>query len=221
MSALPLNRPNHQPVIDVSREDLLSAVIPGFTADKPQPRWAVGGVFPRPRPRIRNHWTHLRQWHSFGQDVVDYWTQVPLTDKSALVESQDMYRWLRGYYHRSNGSEIYADRLIQDYRIMYLHNAVATGVWDRSPPSDRHSRWAMTELDMAGSPQLAMYSMDGDNRLTAWMLTKSPWEVTPQDIDQIINGIPVFIPLTSRRVCNGQGTSCTPCPGKTVWVYGS
>jgi hypothetical protein len=69
MSARPLNRPPHKPVFDVSREDLLSAVIPGFTADKPRPQWAVGGVFPRPQPRIRNHWTHLRQWHSFGQNT--------------------------------------------------------------------------------------------------------------------------------------------------------
>jgi hypothetical protein len=198
MEAVPLDLLNYKPVFDASREALLSVVLPGFSAEKPRPRWAVVGNFPRPRPRIRSHWTHLRQWHSFDQDVIDYWNKVPLTDKSALVESQSMLTWLSRHGYTSDGSEIYADRLIRDCGIMSLHNAAATGLWDRPPPSDGHSRWT----DLAGSPEFAMYSMDGDKRVTAWMLTKSPWEVTPQDIGQIINGIPGYIPLTSR-ICIG------------------
>jgi hypothetical protein len=186
MEARPLDLLNYKPVFDVSREALLSAVIPGFSADKPRLPWTVGGVFPRPRPRIRNHWTHLRQWHSFDQDVIDYWNQVPLTDKSALVETQAMCTWLRGL---CNGWDGNTDQLMRDSRTMFVHNATATGVRERPPPSDGHSRWGMKELDLAGSPEFAMYSMDGDRRVTAWMLTQSPWEVTPQDIDQLINGI--------------------------------
>ena len=193
MTALSSNLLNYRPVFDVSREALLSVVLPGFSADKPRPRWAIVGNFPRPRPRVRSHWTHLRQWHSFDQGIIDYWDKVPLTDKSALVESHSMLIWLSRHGYTMDGSEIYADRLIRDCGIMSLHNAAATGLWDRPPPSDGHSRLTMTEWDLAGSPEFAMYSMDGDTRVTAWMMTKSPWEVTPQDIDQIINGISCFI----------------------------
>jgi hypothetical protein len=190
MGGFPIDFSTYKPVLDLSREVLLSAVLPAFGIKKP---WTLanGDAFPRPRPRVRNHWSHLRQWHNFDQDGVNYWNQVSQTDKSALVESQSLLYMTRT---TSSHSGAYVDQIIRDYH-MSLHNSAATEVWHCPPPSDGHSRWAITEEVLAGSPEFVMYSMDGNKRVTALVSVKSPWEITPQDIDQVINGN--FLALSS------------------------
>ena len=172
-----------EPFFDGSREALLSIVLPASRSRRPFAPWYGNEKFPQPRPRGRNHWIHLRQWNEFGRDVINYWKSVPQSDKSALVVES-----------RALGIRQDIMRDLEDESAMHVypaafHNSAATGFADSPLPSDGHSHWGYLYTGLAGCPRFAMYSRDGQERVTALISLKSSWDLTPQHIDQLINGM--------------------------------
>ena len=173
------------PVPTVMRESLLLTALPPFRHG-PQPSTSVT------RCRYRLRWNELHLWNNFGQSVSDYWnTQVSYADRAALVTT------LQAIGERWNDIANYPRTLTEDdikgkidTYPAYFHRCAANGANGAPLPSDRHSvpyrcSQGAGAFGLSGVADFVMTDLD---RVTVVIEVKNPWLVTPQQIDQVIDG---------------------------------
>jgi len=201
---------------DVSRENALSASLPPFrVGDQPSTSTT--------RSRYRLRWNQLYVWDDFGDRVSDYWNTVPHFDRTNLVANYvDMHiRWRSIANDPRILSEEDIKVAINSYPI-HLHRSAANGFEGAPLPADEHSvadRSApgASQFGLAGVPDFVMHHL---GRVTVLMEAKNPWLVTPQRIDEVIDGNCLIqaVLLTCRYRSYHRCTSWTSCRGTTLRV---
>jgi hypothetical protein len=172
-------------VFDLSREALLNYSLPPFNAGADVSRSSTISS-----NRLR--WNQLFLWNDFEQWVINYWNTQPQVDKIALVAQ---YSTVTTIYNEvvHNGAFLTEDDVktaINEYPLRY-HNVAAIGQSRAPLPSDQHSKLVRCsqgagQLGLASVPDFAMQSMTA--RTTVLMEVKTPWLVTPEQIDAVIDG---------------------------------
>lgn len=148
--------------------------------------------------RYRLRWNRLSQWATFEDDMNNYFTNnVTAADIAALVMN---FSGLQQFWNAVNESHIRTEAQIKLPFLTYakeVHNIVANGMYGAPPPSDVHS--SIVEVDSgAGSHGLVGVSdfalrNDLEGRITVVGEVKNPWKVTPEQIDQVIDGYPNYL----------------------------
>jgi hypothetical protein len=171
--------------VSTARESLLLTPLPPFRQG-PQPSTSVT------RCRYRLRWNELLHWNNFGQNVSDYWnTQVSYADRAALVTTlqaiRERWRQIADYPRTLTEDDIKAH--IDNYPV-YFHQCAANGANGAPLPSDRHSvpyrcSQGAGAFGLSGVADFVMTDLD---RVTVVIEVKNPWLVTPQQIDEVIDG---------------------------------
>jgi hypothetical protein len=178
-------RPAAVAQLDLAHEALLTYGLPPFNAGAHVSRSSTTSS-----NRLR--WNQLLPWNDFQQRVIDYWNTQPQADKLAFVANDSA---VTRDFNRvvNNGAFLTEDDIkaaIDKYPLEY-HNVAAVG-HDHAPfPGDQHSKLTRCaqgagQLGLASVPDFAMQSVT--RRTTVLMEVKTSWLVTPQKIDEVIDG---------------------------------
>jgi hypothetical protein len=176
---------------NVARADVLGLALPPFRAgDHPS--------ISTTRTRYRLRWNQLHVWNDFGTTVSNYWNiQVSQMDQAALVSTQNEIqgRWQSIANNQRILSEDDIKSAIESYPL-YHHRSSANGALGAPLPSDEHATadrctQGAASWGLAGVADFVMHHLD---RVTVVMEVKNPWLVTPQEIDEVLNGIILFPP---------------------------
>ena len=167
---------------DCSRETLLNYTTPVFNVNKYRSVLTA-------KPDYRVRWNILKEWHDFPSDVIRYWDQVDQRDKDALVINTF---WSKYWYsHAPEGMNASSERgirtLLHLYTNFHWHHAAANGKTHAPSPSDAHSKIFefYHEFHLAGTPDFVMVSEDV--RASALILVKTPWQLTPQEVNELLS----------------------------------
>jgi hypothetical protein len=83
--------------------------------------------------------TQIGQWDTFGQEVLQYWANVPTNDKAALVFWMSNVTHLGAYYTSMPASNETGVRQALDILPFQLHKVVTMGPSGQPRPTDTHS----------------------------------------------------------------------------------
>ena len=89
-------------------------------------------------------------------------------------------------------------------------------------PSDAHATFypcggGAGSWDLAGVPDFVLRYV---NRVTALIEAKNPWRVTPQPINEVLNGLALALfMLTNRHCSDRRRTSGSYCNGANIWLH--
>ena len=172
-------------VFNVNRADLLGYALPPFLAgDQPSASTTTS--------RYRLHWNRLDIWGDFANQVSAYWNSVPPHDRNAMVATQSglQDRWQRIANNPRILTEDDVKSCVQEYPLVF-HSYAANGEAGAPVPGDAHSTCYPCSLganqwNLAGVPDFVMHYID---RVTALIEVKNPWLVTPQRINDVLNGL--------------------------------
>lgn len=145
------------------------------------------------RARHRLRWNHLHEWQNFDQYVLAYWNQQFVeNDKPVLVANLGSIQV--AYSRAANGLYLTESNISDALMFLpaMLHQYAANGEDGAPLPSDVHSKFfrcsqGAGSFGLVGVPDFVLRS--ANSRITALLEVKNPWLVTPQQIDQVIDGI--------------------------------
>ena len=183
-------------VFNVNRTTLLGHPLPPFRAgDQPSSSTTT--------TRYRLRWHQLHIWNDFADQVVAYWNSVPPHDRNAMVATQNELqgRWQRIANNPRILNESDVTFCVQLYPLDF-HSYAANGEAGAPMPTDAHSAFypcglGASSWNLAGVPDFVMHYI---NRVTALIEVKNPWLVTPQRINEVLNGL---TPHTSAMLTTG------------------
>ena len=208
-----------QAAFDLSRNYVLTNPTPPVTVSNLLTNSTTRSVY-------RLHWNTIAHWNDFGAQVVQYWNAVPQVDKQANVMTRTAYgdRFQDVGYSRA-GNEGDVKALISAF-VQPVHSSAANGRNGAPRPSDRHSnlqRWeqGVEANALAGIPDLVMITEYGyaPRRVTVMVEVKNPWQVTPDRIDQVIQGI-AYCCVISNFLGNVPLTDVYPARLALEQLYG-
>jgi hypothetical protein len=136
--------------------------------------------------------SEILEWANFPQEVALYWNQtVPPDDKVALIHSQQStittFNALRHFVVTTENDIKFALNAAP-----FSIHRVATRSDNGQPiPTDAHSeilQYQAGGMGLFGEPDYYFKDTTGQ-RVTAVMDAKTPWEVTPQQILAVLNGM--------------------------------
>jgi hypothetical protein len=143
--------------------------------------------------RYRLRWSVLREWDSFAIDATNYFqTGVTAEDATALVANDIAVRSLWwAVQDQQVITEPDIKRCIMTY-VQAIHNQAAIGARGAPLPSDRHAEFISIDrgagnYNLVGVADFAMRSL-ADGQPTLLGEVKNPWLVSPQQINQVIEG---------------------------------
>jgi hypothetical protein len=180
--ALPFAAPSLP--FDIVRETLLLHPLPPFrTGNRPSASTTTS--------RYRLRWNRLTVWNDFGNRVSEYWNTVPQADRNALVAHQMVVQHL--WQSIANNSRILCEEDIKACVELYpnsCHRYAANGDRGAPLPSDVHCvpdrcSQGAAQWGLVGVPDFIMHHL---GRVAALIEVKNPWLVTPQSIDEVIDG---------------------------------
>lgn len=140
-------------------------------------------------------WNYIAEWPKFHGSVTTYWaTEVPNEDKMALVVNQRHYQgqWLAVTATPEGMTE--ADiKLGFEAFPAQIQNYLGIGLHGVPLPSDLHSKIhhcaaGAVNYRLVGTPDFVLLN-NTTNRVTALVEVKTPWLVTPAQIDAVIDGM--------------------------------
>lgn len=144
--------------------------------------------------RYRMHWRILQVWDSFDNDCLTYFNTLVIdADRAALVMTAN---GLQTLFAAVNGEEARTEEDIKGYLLsfaMEVHNCAARGKNGAPLPSDSHASFIRISSGagnyglVGGISDFAMY-VNEQNRICLVGEVKNPWMVTPQLIDEVLNG---------------------------------
>lgn len=145
------------------------------------------------KSRFRLRWDGLFEWTTFEADAIRYFTTVVTPpDLAALVANLDGMRTLWEAVTREEvRTEADIKHCIMTY-VQTIQNQAANGANGTPLPSDQHSSFIRIEpgagsYGLIGVSDFAMLNVP-DLRTTLVGEIKNPWTVTPQQIDDVIDG---------------------------------
>jgi hypothetical protein len=170
---------------NLNRESVLGYSLPPFRAGD-QPSTSTTTC------RYRLRWNQLNLWNDFEHRVLAYWNTVSQADRTAFVAAQTdlQFRWRAIATNPRILSEDDIKASVDSYPI-YFHRMAANGdVFGAPLPNDIHAAIDRCTLGAAqwglvGVPDFVMHYAE----VRALMEVKNPWLVTPQQIDEVIDGI--------------------------------
>ena len=181
------------------------------------------------KSRLRLRWRHLGEWQSFENDATHYFMNVVTpADLAEMILNRSGMQTL---WTAVNDVEVRTEAQIKLCVITYvkeIHNIAARGAQNAPLPSDFHASFVSVDsgvgnYGLVGVSDFAMFN-DGEMRISAVGEVKNPWNVTPQDIDEVIDGSP-SLPNGSanhNRYCpSDRDTFWTPCCRAIIRLYGS
>src|SRR5579859_2307253 len=211
-------------LFDCTRFTALSRFFPGIV-DAPRLSSSLT------RSRLRVHPRGIHRWNTFSQGLNDYYTNTfTAADSQAMVCLMGDLVALYNFTHlRPAANEGNVCSLLFQY-IVNLHDVVARGYNGAPLPSDRHATLVQghagpnvpntAENPERGIPDFAMVEGPHD-RLCALIEIKNPWNVTPQSIEEVLNGEqPFCCLLTSRHCTAGRGSCWTYGCRTALWIHG-
>jgi hypothetical protein len=187
LSNMGLPHPMTQPIFDLQRQTVLISEFPSVHD-------AVHTSTSTTKSRCCLRWRILQPWNEFENLVADYFTTVfTANDATALIMHSGA---LWGLFAAVNGAEIYTEDDIRGYSLQFVqevHNIVARGKNGAPLPSDWHASFVNVSsgsgnYGLIGVPDFAMYH-DLQQRVCSVGEAKNPWNVTPEQIDEVLNGI--------------------------------
>lgn len=206
--------------LDTRRDAALSVPLPPLQAGE---HTSVSTT----RTRYRLRWTHLHKWEDFDQRVLAYWNdQVMVDDKQAIVANRASIQ--TKYSEVASGiylTEPNISDAVRDFPAN-LHGYAANGAGGSPLPSDMHSQFfrcapGAGSFQLIGHPDLVLHSRD--LRVTCLVEVKNPWLVTPQKINDVLDGtsLGLFLILMSRHCSKSRAPSRSSCSGTIIRVHGS
>jgi len=193
---------------DFSREQLLRVERP----PKPKPSiiWRnIPPVFPPPRIKPRE----ISEWVDFGEDLHRYWSnQVTQSDKEDLIAIAAQIPWDLDREELFSENSFGVD--LHTIPFKYLTQATQGLGKDDALPSDKHSdiQWFSDNLGFVGDPDYIFVQFDDAQeqrrrrrepaihsprplqsvrskpRITAVVIAKNPYRVTPTGILRLLKG---------------------------------
>jgi len=190
--------------LDTRRDATLSVALPHLQAAEHTSASTTRG-------RYRLRWNHLHEWQDFDQLVLAYWNeQVVPDDKQALVANLSTMQ--SRFAEVSAGiypTEPHISDAVRDFPAT-LHGYTANGFGGAPLPSDVHSQFfrctsGAGSFGLIGHADLVLYSQTG--RVTGVVEVKNPWLVTPQQMDQVVDGTVFVNSQLISRCCSKRRTS--------------
>ena len=145
------------------------------------------------KSRHRLRWRLLQPWNAFENQVIDYFTTVFNTaDREALIiTATGLYQLFAAVNDAEARTEADIKSLLLQF-IMEVHNIASRGKNGAPFPSDSHASVIRVEAGagnygLVGVSDFGMYH-DTQARVCLVGEVKIPWNVTPQKIDEVLNG---------------------------------
>jgi hypothetical protein len=145
------------------------------------------------KSRHRLRWRVLQPWNNFENQVIDYFTTAfNAADRAALIiTATGLYQ----LFAAVNDSEARTEGDIKSLLLQFIlevHNIAARGKNGAPLPSDSHASVIRIEAGagsygLVGVSDFGMYH-DTHERVCLVGEAKNPWNVTPQKIDEVLNG---------------------------------
>jgi hypothetical protein len=145
------------------------------------------------KSRYRMRWRTLERWNNFEDGCLNYFhTVVTEADRAALIMNNF---GLQRLFASVNSRPARTEEDIKGYLltfVMEVHNDAARGTNGAPLPSDSHATFIRTSggagnAGLNGNTDFAMYA-DLQRRPCLVGEVKNPWMVTPQLIDEVLNG---------------------------------
>ena len=209
--------PGGPTVFNLDRSNLLASPFPPFLAG---PQAATSST----TSRYRLRWNRLNIWNDFPNQVIAHWNSVPPHDRNALVATQNELqgRWQSIAENPRILNEDDVKACIREYPLI-CHGHAANSHRGAPLPSDAHATFypcggGAGSWNLAGVPDFVLHYV---NTVTALIEAKNPWLVTPQSINEVLNGFALaFSMLTNRHCSDRRRTSGSSCNGANIWLHG-
>ena len=175
-----------QNIFDSRRDAVLISEFPSIR-DAPHTSTSVT------KSRHRMRWRTLHRWNTFENDVINYFiTQFTVGDRQSLIMSAE---GLRQLFASVNNRPANTEEQVKAYLlqfVMEVHNIAARGENGAPLPSDFHASIVRVaagagNYGLVGIPDFAMYHGE-QQRICLLGEAKNPWNVTPQQITEVLNG---------------------------------
>ena len=153
----------------------------------------------------RLQWNQLVEWSSFPSELNNYWEHmVPQSDKDAGVYYNELYSFS---YCNSFSTNRHPLNPMHDLIPTLLRVAWSNGFRNSATPSDKHSTFTIGRSNNNPSSvdpgmQQFMFLKSGESPTHRYLATvtapvewTSPSAITPQDIDELLQGFPSRIPI--------------------------
>jgi len=170
--------------LDASRSTVLSW-------EFPTPRWAQGLSTGATNSEWKRSWRHLHRWRTeeIARQLSEYWHSVPQHDKDALVT------WNGAHFLRSNhlnslptcSVEMHA-RAYFDFGVAANHRDAISNSNGQPLPSDPHSIIEPWYPNVVYGESDYLLVNQQSREVKGVCEAKSPWNVGPAQIDQVILG---------------------------------
>ena len=145
------------------------------------------------KSRHRLRWRVLQPWDAFEHHAIDYFATVfTAADRQALIiTATGLYQLFAAVNDTEARTEADIKSLLLQF-IMEVHNIAARGKNGAPLPSDSHASVIRVEAGagnygLVGVSDFGMYN-DTQTRVCLVGEAKNPWNVTPQKIEEVLNG---------------------------------
>jgi len=170
---------------DCSRSSLLNY-------EFPPPAYYQGRTTGSTNSTCSQRWTTLRYWTppEIASAFRQYWDSiVTANDKDELVASRAVIDWtITGMGNRQQPATNEAQvRRVFDMGISWAHRIAISSDNNQQPPSDPHSTIRLYENIVFGEPDYLLQD-PATNQVTGVCEAKSPWNIGPSEIDDVISG---------------------------------
>ena len=137
-------------------------------------------------------WPHLRYWtpDQIASTFRQYWdSTVTATDRAELVAIQAVVDWqitlMTNQQHPST-DESHVRRVF-DMGISWAHRIAISKDNNQQPPTDPHSTIQLYQNIVFGEPDYLLQD-PATGQVTGICEAKSPWNIGPSEIDDVISG---------------------------------
>jgi len=164
----------------------------------PTPRWAQGHSTGSTNSEWRRSWRRLYLWRTeeIARQLTEYWASVPQQDKDALVA------WNLVQVNRYNALASFAPcatehqvRAFFDSGVSAIHRDAVSNHNGQPLPSDAHSVIEHWYPNIVYGESDYLLLSRATQRVRGVCEAKSPWNVGPAQIDQVILGITMTVCL--------------------------
>jgi len=157
----------------------------------PPPRWAQGLSTGATNSEWKRQWRQLHRWTTaeIARQLSEYWESVPQHDKDALVTWNST---LLGRFYSLNGSPPCAVELeVRGYfdgGIAATHRDAVSNHQGQPLPGDPHSVFQVWHPNVVCGESDYLLVNPQSREVKGVCEAKSPWNVGPAQIDQVILG---------------------------------
>ena len=170
--------------LDTSRSTALSW-------EFPPPRWAQGLSTGSTNSEWKRHWRHLHRWRTeeIARQLSEYWHSVPQHDKDALVtwNSTQLGRFNTLNARPPCAAEMQV-RAYFDVGVAATHQDAVSNDQGQPLPSDPHSVFEHWYPNVVYGESDYLLVNQQSREVKGVCEAKSPWNVGPAQIDQVILG---------------------------------